>query len=60
MIRVQMIGNLGANAECKSEYLCQFGLLGSIYMQNIFGVQNPTVELANNGTEETKGTPVFK
>lgn len=50
----------GANSECKSEYLCQFGLLGSIYMQNIFGVQNPTVALANNGTEETKGTPVVK
>lgn len=50
----------GANAECKSEYLCQFGLLGSIYMQNIFNVKNPTVALANNGTEETKGTPVVK
>ncbi len=50
----------GANAECKSEYLCQFGLLGSIYMQNIFGVVNPAVALANNGTEETKGTPVVK
>ena len=50
----------GANAECKSEYLYQFGLLGSIYMQNIFGVANPTVALANNGTEETKGTPVVK
>lgn len=50
----------GANAECKSEYLYQFGLLGSIYMQNIFGVANPTVALANNGTEETKGTPVIK
>ena len=50
----------GANAECKSEYLYQFGLLGSIYMQNIFGVANPTVALANNGTEKTKGTPVVK
>lgn len=50
----------GANAECKSEYLCQFGLLGSVYMQNIFGVANPTVALANNGTEETKGIPVVK
>ena len=50
----------GANAECKSEYLYQFGLLGSIYMQNIFGVANPTVALANNGTEETKGTPTVK
>ena len=50
----------GANAECKSEYLCQFGLLGPIYMQNIFGVQNHTVALANTGAEETKGTPVVK
>ncbi len=50
----------GANAECKPEYLYQFGLLGSIYMQNIFGVESPRVALANNGTEETKGTPIVK
>lgn len=50
----------GANAECKPEYLYQFGLLGSIYMQNIMGVDAPRVALANNGTEETKGTPVVK
>lgn len=50
----------GANAECRAEFLYQFGLLGSIYMQNIMGVQNPRVALANNGTEETKGTPLVK
>lgn len=50
----------GANAECKPEYLYQFGLLGSIYMQNIMGVDAPRVALANNGTEETKGTPMVK
>ena len=50
----------GANAECKSEYLVQFGLLGSLYMENIMGVENPRVALANNGAEETKGTPVVK
>lgn len=50
----------GANAECKVEYLYQFGLLGSLYMQNIMGVENPRVALANNGAEGTKGTPVVK
>lgn len=50
----------GANAECKSEYLYQFGLLGSLYMQNIMKVENPRVALANNGSEETKGTPMVK
>ena len=31
-----------------------------IYMQNVLKVSNPRVALANNGTEETKGTPVVK
>lgn len=55
-----LLMDCGANAECKSEYLVQFGLLGSLYMENIMGVENPKVALANNGAEETKGTPVVK
>ncbi len=50
----------GANAECRAEFLYQFGLLGSLYMKNIMGVENPRVALANNGEEETKGTPIIK
>lgn len=50
----------GANAECKVEYLYQFGMLGSLYMKHIMGVENPRVALANNGAEETKGTPIVK
>ena len=55
-----LLMDCGANAECKSEYLVQFGLLGSLYMENIMNVENPRVALANNGAEETKGTPVVK
>ena len=29
-----LLMDCGANAECKSEYLYQFGLLGSLYMKN--------------------------
>ena len=55
-----LLMDCGANAECRPEFLCQFGLLGSLYMQNIMKVETPRVALANNGTEETKGTPTVK
>ena len=55
-----LLMDCGANAECKPEYLEQFGLLGSLYMENIMHYDKPRVALANNGTESTKGTPVVK
>jgi glycerol-3-phosphate acyltransferase PlsX len=55
-----LLMDCGANAECRAEFLYQFGLLGSIYMQNILNVPNPKVALANNGTEESKGTAMVK
>ncbi len=45
----------GANVECRPEMLVQFGIMGSIYMEKVMGVQNPKVGLINNGTEECKG-----
>jgi len=47
----------GANLDIKAEYLKQFGFMGSIYMKKIFGIDAPTVGLANNGAEKIKGTP---
>ncbi len=55
-----MLMDCGANAECRPEFLYQFGVMGSLYMKNILKVDNPRVALANNGTEETKGTPIVK
>lgn len=55
-----LLMDCGANAECRAEFLYQFGLMGSLYMKNILHVENPRVALSNNGTEETKGTPVVK
>ena len=45
----------GANAECSSDMLVQFGMMGSVYMNKILGVKSPRVGLINIGTEETKG-----
>lgn len=51
-----MLIDCGANVECRAEQLVQFGVMGSAYMEKVQGVQRPTVALANNGTEDTKGT----
>lgn len=45
----------GANVEVRPEMLQQFGIMGSIYMENVLGVKSPRVALANVGTEEHKG-----
>lgn len=55
-----LLMDCGANAECRAEFLYQFGFMGSLYMKNILKVENPKVALANNGTEETKGISVVK
>ena len=46
----------GANVVCQSNFLEQFAVLGSIYVQKLFDVKNPRVGLLNNGAEESKGT----
>lgn len=45
----------GANVEVRPEMLQQFGIMGSIYMENVLNVKNPRVALANVGTEDHKG-----
>ncbi|KKI51221.1 Phosphate:acyl-ACP acyltransferase PlsX [Christensenella hongkongensis] len=50
----------GANADCKPQYLQQFGVMGSIYMQKVFGLKSPKVALINNGAEEEKGSELTK
>ena len=55
-----MLIDCGANVECTPEYLVQFGVMGSAYMQHMFGLSSPRVALLNNGTEECKGTPLQK
>lgn len=50
-----LICDSGANVDSKPEFLCGFALMGSIYMQKMFGVENPRVGLLNVGTEDEKG-----
>ncbi len=50
-----MLIDVGANADCKPEYLLQFAQMGVIYMHAIMNVDSPDVALLNIGEEETKG-----
>lgn len=50
----------GANTDCSPEMLHQFGILGSIYMEEILGIENPSVGLLNIGSEEGKGNSLTK
>ncbi|WP_132055794.1 phosphate acyltransferase PlsX [Pseudocnuella soli] len=47
--------DVGLNSDCKPEHLNQFALMGSVYAQNILGIDNPRVALLNIGEEEGKG-----
>lgn len=50
----------GANADCKPEYLLQFGIMGSLYVERALGIANPRVALISNGEEEGKGSSLIK
>jgi len=60
LARGALLIDCGANVECRPTHLRQFGIMGSIYMENVMGIENPRVGLINNGTEDSKGTDLVK
>ena len=56
--RPMLMMDSGANINVTAEYLVQWAIMGSIYMKNVMGVENPEVGLLNNGTEEHKGRQI--
>ncbi|WP_443937697.1 phosphate acyltransferase PlsX [Pedobacter sp. MW01-1-1] len=47
--------DVGANADCKPDTLLQFGVLGSLYAENLLQIESPKVALMNIGEEDEKG-----
>lgn len=45
----------GANTDCKPRNLLEFGIMGSVYLQQVLGINEPKVGIVNIGTEEGKG-----
>ena len=55
-----LLMDTGANMDCKAEYLYEFALMGSIYLENTMGIANPSIGLLNVGVEEHKGNKLTK
>lgn len=55
-VRPVVMSDIGANADCKPEYLVQFGQMASIYAERIIGIEHPRAALLNIGEEDTKGS----
>lgn len=52
--------DIGANADCKAEYLQQFAIMGSVYANKVMKISNPRVALLSNGEEAGKGNDLVK
>ena len=52
--------DVGANANCTAEDLEQFAVMGRIFMQQIMGLQNPSIGLMSIGEEKSKGNDLTK
>ncbi len=57
---VTMLIDVGANVDCKPIHLVQFGVMGSIFMNRVLGMDKPKVALLSNGEERSKGTEVTR
>jgi phosphate acyltransferase len=57
---VGIILDVGINADCKAEMLQQFAVLGSIFAENVYHINNPKVGLISIGEEDEKGNILTK
>jgi glycerol-3-phosphate acyltransferase PlsX len=52
--------DVGANADCKPEWLVQFAVMGSVYARTMMEVASPRVGLLSNGEEPGKGSQLVR
>ena len=52
--------DIGANAECKPEYMAQFAIMGSIYAEVVLERPQPRVGLLSTGEEAGKGNDLVR
>ncbi len=55
-----LVLDVGANTDCKSEYLFQFAIMGEAYAKEVMKIAKPRVALLSNGEEESKGNELTK
>ncbi len=52
--------DVGANPAARPEHLSQYGLMGAVFARELLGVKSPRVGLLNIGSEEGKGTDLYR
>jgi glycerol-3-phosphate acyltransferase PlsX len=50
-----LVLDVGANSGVKPDNLRDFGVMGSLYLEKVFNLNNPSVGLLSMGKEDTKG-----
>lgn len=55
-----VILDVGANTDCRPDWLLQFGIMGSTYAERVLGIKEPRVGIVSNGEEEGKGSILVK
>ena len=57
---VALLIDCGANVDARPSMLVQFAKMGTVYMRDIVGIENPRVGILNIGAEEDKGNALVK
>ena len=57
---VSLLIDGGANVDARPSHLVQFARMGSLYMKDVVGIENPKVGIVNIGAEEDKGNALVK
>ena len=52
--------DVGANVNCRPQHLQQYGVMASVYLSALRGVDNPRVGLLSIGEEDAKGNMLVK
>ena len=52
--------DIGANADCRPDFLLQFAIMGSLYAEKVLKISKPRVGLLSNGEEPGKGNQLVK
>ncbi|MDO9575060.1 MAG: phosphate acyltransferase PlsX [bacterium] len=55
-----LVIDVGANADAKPEHLLQYGIMGSIYTEEVMKVKSPRVGILSIGEEEIKGSSIIR
>ena len=55
-----IVVDIGANADCRPDFLLQFALMGSVYAKYALNKNNPRIGLLSNGEEAGKGNELAK